>query len=155
VALPLPFTQAQLEIAVGGAADLLKLADKSGTGSLSSASCQAFIAEVQAAAAGEMYSILQVAFDPADSTFPAADFVKQNALTIGVYWAWHKSTGGLAVPEKVETAKDKAIATLEKAKDGFRSLGTADDPTSNAGAENVDLDTTGTRLLRSNMGGFC
>lgn len=155
MALPDPFSQAQLEIAVGGQSDLLKLADKTATGDLNSTACQAFIDEVMAAAAGEVLSLLQVAFDPTDPTFQSADFVQQNALVIGVYWAWHKSTGGRAVPADVETAKDKAVATLLQAKDGLRSLGTEDDPTSNAGAENVTLDTTGTRILRSNTGGFC
>ncbi len=155
MAYPAPFTQAQLEIAAGGSADLLQLADKSRTGDLSSASCQAFIAEVQRAAAGQLYSILQIVFDPADPTFQAADFVQQNAVVIGVYWAWHKSTGGKAIPPEVITAKNDAVATLEKAAEGLRSLGTDKTPTSNAGAKTVTIDTTGTRILRDNMRGFC
>lgn len=149
------YSQGQLEIATGGADKLRELVDKQKTGQLASASCQAFLAEVHAAALGEVCAILQVAFDPSDPTFQGADFVKQNGVTIGLYWTWHKSTGGIAIPNPVKDAHAEAVASLEKARDGLRSLGTEQDPASNVGSKMVKLDTTGTRVTRGNMGGFC
>lgn len=158
MSLPPPFTQAQLEIAVGGADQLLELADKRGECGalgLNGAPAQAFIAEVQRAVAGRLYSILQVAFDPTDPMFQGSDFVQQLAVTMGAYWAWHKSTGGIAIPQDVKEANADAEAMLKDTRDGGQGLGTLVDPRSNAGARNVRVDQTGRRVLRKNMGGFC
>lgn len=155
MAYPSPFTTAKLAIALGGDEKLLQLVDKQHTEDITSASCVAFIDEIKEAAAGELYSILQVVFDPADAVFQASPHVIQNALTVGVYWAWHKSTGGMAIPPEVKEAKAEAVAALKEARTGLRSLGTETDPTSNAGVKQVDIDATGTRVLRSNMGGYC
>lgn len=155
MAYPDLFTQAQLEVAVGGADKLLELVDKQRTGDLSSTSCQTYISEIKAAARGEVYSILQVAYDPGSVDMSVAEFVAQNALVIGVYWTWHKSTGGMAVPPEVKEAKADAVKNLTDAKAGTRALGTDADVESNVGHKTVTVDSTGTRVLRQNMSGFC
>lgn len=152
---PALFTQAHLEIATGGADKLLQLADKNRTGNINDATVQAFIAEVIRAASGEVYPIVQVAWDPNDPTVTGADALAEAALPIALYWAWHKSTGGVAVPEEVKTARQDAKATLKEMRDGMQALGTTTDPASNAGAKTVDIDSSGKRVLRRNMGGFC
>lgn len=155
MAFPPLFTQGQLEIAAGGTDKLLQLVDKTKSQQLSSVPCQAFLAEVQNATLGEVCAILQVAFNPADPTFQGASFVQQNAVTIGLYWTWHKSTGGIAVPPEVKDAREQAIATLKQARDGLQSLGTDVTPESNVGVTSVNLVTSSRRILRRNTGGFC
>jgi hypothetical protein len=152
VAYPALFTQAQLELALGGSDKLVELAKAS---SLVDPILATFVSEVQAAASGNVYAVLQVAFNPTDPTFAAAQYVQQLSVTIGVYWAWHKSTGGVAVPPDVVAAKAEAIVELEKAAKGLRSLGTDVDPTSNTGATSVNLVTSSRRIMRRNTGGFC
>lgn len=150
------YTQAQIQVAVGGADKLLQLADRAfKSNNIASAGCQQFLAEVSAATTGEVNSILQVAFDPNDPVYATAQFVVEYALTIAVYWAWHKSTGGIAVPKETKDGADLARAALKEAREGLRSLGTSPSATSNAGALNVDIDHSGRRILRKNTGGFC
>lgn len=152
MALPPLFTQAQLEVALSGAVSLRQLAKASGP---TDPVLAAFVAEVQKAASGNVYAILQVAFDPHDPTFAAADYVQERAVTIGVYWAWHKGTGGVGVPDEVKAAKAEAEADLEKKREGLGALGTDADPASNAGTSLVDIVDDTTRIMRRNTGGFC
>jgi hypothetical protein len=149
---PDPFSQAQLEIAAGGTAALREIVDKGKTNTLSSPSCQAALAEIKRAAAGDIYSILQVPFDPNDPTFATADFVQQNAVTIGLYWTWHKSTGGLAIPEEVKAAYVDAVAKLKEARAALRSLGTSQQNAATLGSGQV---IPGGGWGRGNFGGFC
>src|SRR5581483_8321450 len=157
------FSQAQLEFAVGGAQNLLQLADNKSapTNDLASAYCQAFIAEVKRAAAGEVYSILQVKFNPVDPTVPAADFVQQNAVVIGAYRAWQKSTGGVLKENPFENARERASANLEKAAEGIRALGTDMEPSQQLDAHQVDMggrpasSSAGNPWTRKKWGGFC
>lgn len=145
------WTQAQLEIACGGAASLVRLAKAPNA---SSAVYTDFIAEVRKASQGIVYAIVQVAFDPTDSTVPGADLLQQHCLAVGVYWAYHKGTGGHAIPDDVRRAYDDALAILRELKKGELALGTEDEPTGNHGAETVTVRDS-TRALRSNMRGFC
>ena len=147
-----PFTQSQLEIAVGGAPNLVRLAKASNTADPQYA---AFVVEVQSAALMELYSILQVAFDPNDPTVAGSIYAQQYGVTLGVYWAHHKGTGGIEIPEKVDAAHDKTLTAIKEARSGSTALGTTTDPTSNAGAKTVTVDATGSRIVRRNMGGFC
>ena len=152
---PLLVTQAQLEIAVGGPSELLQLADKSGTGSLSSDTCQSFITEVITIASGKIYSLVQVAADPSDPNVATA-FVVQCAVTAAVYWAWHKSTGGIAVPPDVKEAYRDAIAEMKEYAEGLRAVGSSPTPSTSAGLETIDPDPCGQGLTRStlNRSGF-
>jgi hypothetical protein len=150
------YTQTQLAVAVGGADKLLELADRAvKSGQITSAGCQQFLSEVLLATSGEVNSILEVAFDPNDPNYANAAFVQEYALTIAVYWTWHKSTGGLSVPKDVRDGADLARSALKEAREGLRSLGTSPATASNAGATSVTIDTTGQRILRTNLNGFC
>lgn len=150
------YTQAQLQVACGGADKLLQLADRAfKTGNILATGPQTFLLEVANATAGEVNSILEVAFDPNDPVYASAQFVVEYALTLAVYWAWHKSTGGIGVPPEVKDGADKARAALKEAREGLRSLGTSPSAASNAGASTFEIDTTGRRILRKNMFGFC
>lgn len=155
MSFPAPFTQSQLQIALGGAAAYMQLFDKELTGNPNDVNVVAMLVEVQNAAAADLYSVLQVVFDPHDTTFQNAVFTQQKAVTIGVYWSWHKSTGGQAVPPANVQAYADAMAALKEARSGLRSLGTDVDPASNSAVQTVTVDSTGQRILRGNMNGFC
>lgn len=146
------FTNAQLEIALGGASRLVQLANAQ---SVSDAACVAFIAEVRAAADADVYSVVQVPFDITDATVQGAAFLSQAALSIAVFQAWYKGTGGQAVPEQVDKERTVALGRIKELASGERGLGTETEPTSATGVRTVTLDMTGTRILRRNMPGFC
>lgn len=151
--MPVPpalITQAQLEIAVGGPSELLQLADKSGTGALSSDTCQAFITEVITIASGKIYSLVQIAADPNDPNV-ATPFVVQCAVTAGVYWAWHKSTGGIAVPPDVKEAYRDAINEMKEYAEGLRAVGASPTPATSAGLETIDIDPCDQSLSRNSL----
>jgi hypothetical protein len=145
------YTQEQLEIAAGGADELLHLVDKKRTSQLSSAPCQAFLAEVQEAAISDLYSILQIPFNPDDTTVQQSPFVRQNGVTLGLYWTWHKSTGGKAIPDDVKTARVEAIANLKEARESLRTLATSTEPSSSLSSHQVDRGP----WTRRGFGGFC
>lgn len=146
------FTLAQIETAVGGARTLVQLAKASDT---SDARYAAFVAEVRAAAEGDVYSIVQVPFDIADPTVPAAVFLQQHCLAIAVYWAYSKGSGGQAMPEDVRTKYSEAIGVLREVRSGERSLGTDTEPASQLPAQRVSLDAVPGSWTRTNWGGFC
>ena len=150
---PSLFTQAQLEIAVGGASQLLQLIDRNGTGDLSSASCQGVIAEIQRAATGEVLSILQTTFDPSDPNVVGADFVIQSALPIAAFWAWQKGSGGIAVPDEVKNERREAQSAVREARDGMRALATDTDPERNLAGPTVKVNWPGA-VCRRNFRSF-
>ena len=154
-ALPALFTQAQLENAVGGAIALRQLIDKNNTGALTSAACQAFLADIYSFASAEVYSLLAKGFDPLDPDTQGAPLVCQCALTIGVYWTWHKSTGGTAIPPEVRDARDDSRKTITETSQS-RSLGDAGSQTSTTqGVSSVYVADLPGSLSRGKMGGFC
>lgn len=152
--MPVPpalFTQAQLEIAAGGADKLLQLVDKTKSGQLASAPCQAFIAEVISTASGKIYSVAQIAADVNDPNI-VTPFLIQLAVTAGLYWAWHKSTGGIAVPPDVKDAYKDAIDEVKDYAEGLRAVGATPTPSTSAGLENIDPNPTGNRITRKSLG---
>ena len=150
-ALPDPFTTDQLAMAVGGSRKLVELLDKDGD----QVADPALLVEVKSAAAADLYEILGVAFNPSDPNFAGSPTVQQRGVTLGVYWAWHKSNGGIAIPAEVKEARTEAIEGLKETRAGMRTLATVEDPTASAPAGQVDLDAAGTGWTRSNWGGFC
>src|SRR5262245_59311741 len=99
------FTDAQLEIGVGGADRLVQLAKAQSYGD---ATYTAFVAEVKRAANGRVYAILKVAIDITDPNVAIAGAIQQYALALGVYWAWWMGTGGTALPDEVVKAHEAA-----------------------------------------------
>lgn len=146
------FTQAQLERVCGGAYRLVELAQASS--SVDQAYLD-FIAQVRLAAQADVYGLMQVAFDPTDPTVSTSPVAQAHCLSIARYWAWSYGTGGQAIPEDVSRDRTMALEGLTTIRDGQAALGTDTEPTSNAGAKTVTLDSTGTRILRANMRGFC
>jgi hypothetical protein len=150
VAFPAPFPQTRLELALGGTDKLVELAKAPG---LSDPLVAAFVAEVQSAAAADVFSILQVVWNPADPTFQGSDFVQQNAVTCGIYWAWHKSTGGIAVPTDIKEARAEALQNLKDARQGLLGLGSDTEPSASYDAYQQRSHRHG--WTRRGWGGFC
>ncbi|HZU84105.1 MAG TPA: hypothetical protein VE987_14350, partial [Polyangiaceae bacterium] len=150
--LPDLFSDAQLEIAVGGADRLVQLAKAQSYGD---PTYQAFVAEVKRAANGRVYAILKVAIDITDPNVALAGAVQQYAIALGVYWAWWMGTGGTALPDEVVKAHDAAIDGLKEIVKGQETIGTEQDPATTLGVKVRSIDAEGVRILRKNLGGFC
>jgi hypothetical protein len=103
-----------VERAVGGADKLLQLIDKNKTGLLSDPTCQSYLADVMDEANGEVNGYVGMAADLSDPALQTAPLLIRYELTITVYLLWLKSTGGIAIPEKVELARANAMDELEK-----------------------------------------
>ncbi len=146
------FTDAQLEIGVGGADRLVQLAKATAYGD---ATYQAFVTEVRRAANGRVYAILKVAIDITDPNVAVAGAVQQYAIAIAVYWAWWMGTGGTAVPDEVVKAYTAALEGLKEIVRGDETIGTEADPATTLGVKVRSIDAAGVRILRKNMGGFC
>jgi Protein of unknown function (DUF1320) len=120
--------QAQLERAVGGADQLKMLVDKNGTGNLSDATCQAFIAEVLSEGNGDVNGYVELAADITDPGVQAAPMLVRYELAVDVYLLWHKSTGGIAIPDKVQAEYDRVLGELEKIGARKKGIGVAPRP---------------------------
>ncbi len=145
------FTDAQLEIAVGGAPSLVRLARASGP---SDPVYAAFKAEVRMAAQADAYGLAKIAVDPTDPTVSGAGLMQQLCVTCGVYWAHSKGSGGQEIPPEVTLARKDAIEALKELRDGSRTLDTGTDPTSNLGAPSVKIRAPGA-VIRRNFRSFC
>lgn len=151
MSLPDLFTQAQLEIACGGAPTLMRLAKKTPA---EVSEYAAFVAAVRSAAESDVRSLVGVAYVLSDATLNAAPFISELALTIAVYWAHWKGTGGQEVPELVRAAYDNARTSLGELRDGPRMPGTETEAANATGTKLVTLSSA-SRVSRGNMGGFC
>lgn len=151
MALPDIFTTAELEIACGGAGNLVRLAKAP---SAASSTYTTFVEQVKAIANGDVYSIISTAFDITTATVQTAALVEQYALAIGVFWAHQKGTGGMEVPEKVSAAYEQARMVFSEIRDGRRSLGTETQPTGALDVQQVDMSAGGRGWTRSTWGGF-
>jgi hypothetical protein len=149
--MPVPpalFTQAQLEIALGGSDKLVQLAKAA---SINDPVIAAFMVEVTAAASGKIYSVTQIAADVNDPNI-LTPFMVQCGVVAGVYWSWHKSTGGQAIPPEVKEAYRDAIDEVKEYAEGLRAIGATPTPSTSAGLENIDPNPTGTRITRKSLG---
>jgi len=151
VALPDLYTNAQLEIASGGAARLLQM---SKAPTAASQVYSDFLDAVRRAAEADVRSIIGVSYVLSDATLNAAPLISELALTVAVYWAYWKGTGGQAVPDEVKGAYDNARRALGELRDGPRMPGTETEATGAHGIGTVIIDDP-TRILRRNMRGFC
>ena len=150
-ALSALYTDAQLEVAVGGAANLVRRAGATGP---SDAKYTTFKNEVRAAAQADAYGLAKIAVDPTDATVSGAGLMQQLCVTIAVFWSHHKGTGGQEVPVEVTRARDDAIKALMEVRDGVRTLDTDTDPTGNNPlGKSVTLNLDG-QVRRGNFGSF-
>lgn len=144
---PALFTQSQLEIALGGADRLRQLAKASGP---SDPVLAAFVVEVQSAAAGKIYSVAQIAADVNDPNI-LTPFLVQCGITAGIYWAWHKGTGGIGIPDEVKTAYRDVINEVKEYADGQRAVGATPTPNTSAGLTNIDPDPQNVTMTRRSL----
>lgn len=147
---PALFTQQQLSDELGGDDKLLALVDKTNTGLLSSVDCQRRIAQIITKASGKVYSYAQISADVTDPNI-ITPFISSCAITAGVYWAWHFSTSGAAVPPDTKDAYAQAIEEMKEYAAGQRAVGATPTPNTSAGLENIDPDPCGVRTTRTTL----
>lgn len=157
-------TQADLELAVGGAAVLRDLLDKNNTGSADPNQVTAVLTEATA----EVNSAINVAFDITTLVAPYPDALVQWTKRIAAYYAYLQSTSGMAMPENIKESYQAAQQWLDKVAHGDRSLGSTVppgaeksmgqvDPNPNVGStpsNNTTLAQDGGRVTRQTMSGF-
>jgi phage gp36-like protein len=151
MALPDLFTTAELEIACGGAGNLVRLSKAS---SASASTYTTFVEQVKAIANGDVYSIVGNDFDITTATVQGAAILQQHAVTIGVFWAHSKGTGGMEIPQQVTEAYRISQEWLEKMARGLRGLGTETQPTGALAVQQVDMYDAGRGWTRGTWGGF-
>ncbi len=151
MALPDLFTTAELEIACGGAGNLVRLSKAPNS---SSATYTTFVAQVVAIACGDVYSVVSSAFDITTATVQTAALVNQIALARAVYWAHSKGAGGMEMPEWVKQGHVEAGVILDEIRRGTRSLGTQEQPTPALTTQEVDMYANGRGWTRGTWGGF-
>jgi hypothetical protein len=144
------FTLAQLQIACGGNDKFLSLVDKQNTQNINDPTCQAFVTEIISIACSKIYSVAQIAADVTDPNI-VTPFLIQCAIGAGVYWTWHKSTGGIAVPEEIKSAYRDTIAEVKEYAEGLRAVGSTPTPNTSAGLENINPDPNGVSITRSTL----
>lgn len=119
-------TQTDLSLAVGGDDKLLQLVDKTGSGNLASASCQAFITDLLEDGAAEVRAAVEVKHDPetvANLDAPSLKRLIEANAALSARLTWEKSSGGIAVPEYIERRAARAEDFLDKLTTGQRRLG--------------------------------
>lgn len=115
-------SQADLEIALGGAAQLVQLADPSSTGSAD----PAIVEDYLESPAAQIRSIIEVKYEP--ETIANLDADSQRLLRDINKWlsarvAWIEGGRGQAIPEHVDRQADKVEGWLTEIKTGERRLG--------------------------------
>lgn len=152
MALPDLFTDAQLEVAVGGAKRLLQL---SGAASVSDPVYATFKAAVRRVADADVYSLVGPAFATGDTTVQQSPLLAEYSLAIAAYWAHKKGSGGLEIPEGISSGYEEARLGLAEIREGDRALATSDEPTTNLQPQRVDMSANGKGWTRKTWGGFC
>jgi hypothetical protein len=158
LALPDLYADADLELAIGSAANLVQLCRAS---SVADPAYAAFKAQVRRAAQGDLYSMIEPSVVISDANVAISDFIQAQALPIAVYWAYHKGSAGQTIPEPAKAAYADARAALVEFREGTRSLGTQTEGARSAAAHQVDMDASGTSgnpgsgWTRGNFGGYC
>lgn len=138
-------TQADLELAVGGARELRQLADPDGTGS----PVASIVADYIDTATAQVRSAIEVKHDPealAAMDTPSQRLLKDLASALAARTAYVKGGRGMAMPEYVEAAADRADETLDRIAKGLRRLGRVSGGTAaaiNQPAASVDHDELG------------
>lgn len=121
--MPTRITVAQLERAVGGAPDLLQLADRDRTGNLNSAGAQAFIREVMEEAFSEVNSYIGLAVDVTDPSLQTAPLLIRYELGVAAGLAWLRGAKGLAMPKNIGDEYERIMGELQKIAERKKGLG--------------------------------
>jgi len=128
-------TQADVEIAVGGARILVELLDKDSDGVADAAGVSAILARATA----EIDSALQVAIDITTITstpYPAA--LIYAAADIAAYYAYLTGTAQQTIPEPMQARYAAALRWLDQVARRERTLGVTPKPASGQQAEQID-----------------
>lgn len=133
-------SQGQLERAVGGPAELVKFVDKQGAGDIQDSTCQAYLSDVMEEANAEVDGYVSLAVDLASPELRTAPLLVRYELDIAVYLLWYKSTGGHAIPEKVDASYRRAIEELEKIGRREKGLGLPSRQTTSQPVQQVTKD---------------
>lgn len=145
-------TQAQIEEACGGASRLVKLAGATNTADSRYAE---FIEICQAPANAYIRSLIAKVIDPDDASIAADALLADHEATLTAKLAYRKGTGGQAMPDQLKASVDEFEKWETRVDGGKIAFSSQTAQATNAGVKMVTTDTTGTRVTRRNMGGFC
>lgn len=146
--MPAYCTQADLEIAVGGAKILRELSDPNKTGSIVSS----WVTDYLESGAAEIRTAVEVKHDPETIENLDADSkrrLKDANAALSARIAYTKGGQGHAMPEWVSQAADRAETFLEKLATGTRRLGRVNGGTKaaiNQPVGVVDFDSSGSGM---------
>jgi hypothetical protein len=127
--MPPRVTQGMLERGVGGAPQLLTLADRDRKGGLGDPTAQAFIRDVLNDANGEVDSYALLAADSGDVSLQGIPILIRYELAVATYLAWLRGAGGMAIPKPTVDEYDRAMTELQKLADRKKGFGTKARPT--------------------------
>jgi hypothetical protein len=144
--------QGDLEIAVGGAARLLQLADYGSTGDINNADVQATIAGWLEDEAATVRSKAEIKHDPetlANMDEASLRKLKDANATLSARTAYEKGAGGLAMPTQLEARAARVDKYLDELATGRARLGRVSGGTAaaiNQPAKIVDYDSSKTGI---------
>jgi phage gp36-like protein len=140
-------TQADLERAVGGAAQLRQLLDRDGDGYAD----PDFVAEVLEDGAAECADEVQKQIDLASIVAPYPRILINCNASIAAWWAFTKSSSGRSMPKGIEAAVTFARDQVAAIGRGEKSLGVAPTLTASGGPVQIDIDPNQDRMTRDAM----
>ena len=142
-------SQVLVEYAVGGAAVLVQLLDKTGDGVIDAG----LMTDVLARADAEVNSAIQVAVQLPLATTP--DAVKYAATDIAAFIAFQYGTSSMGVPEQVRSRYEAALRWLDDVATRKRTVGTAVKPPTDQQVQQVNVEpySAGTSI-RDALKGF-
>ena len=129
-------SQANLERALGSPATLVELLDKDGDGIADAA----LISEVLDRADAEINSAIQIAIELPLTTVPPA--IIYYAADIGAYLAYGFGSGGLAMPQNIQSRYEDALRWLDDVANRKRTVGVAAKPATDLMVEQVERNPT-------------
>jgi hypothetical protein len=143
--------QLDLELMLGGAANLIQLTDKDGDGVADAPLVAALLARGNA----EASSAVQVQSDLSSFTAPYPTIVINAAAAITAYYTWLQSTSGVAIPDGAKELYQDALRVLDQIAKRERTLATTTQPAgTNQAVKQIDPDPLGNRITRDSMKGF-
>jgi len=142
-------TQSDLELAVGGVANLVRLLDKDNDDVADEDAVTACLAR----ATSEIDSALQIRHQlPLAEPYPP--ILITHAATLAAYYAHQYGTDGQGVPQRVVEAAKDARDWLDMLAAGTRTVGTVVKPTAGQEVAQVDTNPTGGWVTRQSLRGF-
>lgn len=115
-------SQSDLEIALGGASQLVQLADPDDTG----AAVSATVTDYLESAAGQIRSVIEVKYEPevvANLDADSMRILRDINKWISARTAWLEGGRGQAIPDYVNAQADKCETWLMEIRTGERRLG--------------------------------